>query len=59
MRRFALLGVVLLAAPSLAFAHVSVRPRESKAGAESDTPSGCRPKERSRRHMCNWRFLQV
>jgi uncharacterized protein YcnI len=34
MRRFALLGAVLLAAPSLAFAHVSVRPRESKAGAE-------------------------
>jgi uncharacterized protein YcnI len=34
MRRFAMLGVVLLAAPSLAFAHVSVRPRESKAGAE-------------------------
>jgi uncharacterized protein YcnI len=34
MRRFAMLGVVLLAAPSLAFAHVSVRPRESRAGAE-------------------------
>jgi uncharacterized protein YcnI len=34
MRRFAMLGIVLLAAPSLAFAHVSVRPRESKAGAE-------------------------
>ena len=34
MRRFALLGIVLLATPSLALAHVSVRPRESKAGAE-------------------------
>ncbi len=34
MRRFALLGIVLVAAPSLAFAHVSVRPRESKGGAE-------------------------
>jgi uncharacterized protein YcnI len=34
MRRFALLALVLLAVPSIAFAHVSVRPRESKAGAE-------------------------
>jgi uncharacterized protein YcnI len=34
MRRFTWLGMVLLAAPSLAFAHISVRPRESKAGAE-------------------------
>src|SRR5262245_57142968 len=34
MRRFALLGLVLLAAPPVAFAHVSVRPRESKGGAE-------------------------
>ena len=34
MRRFALLGIVLLATPSLALAHVSVRPRVSKAGAE-------------------------
>lgn len=34
MRRFALLGPLVLLAPSLAFAHVSVRPRVSKAGAE-------------------------
>ena len=34
MRRSTWLGILLLAAPSLAFAHVSVRPRESKAGAE-------------------------
>lgn len=34
MRRFALLGIMVLAMPSLAFAHVSVRPRESKASAE-------------------------
>lgn len=34
MRRFALLGIVLLAAPSLAFAQVGVRPRESKASVE-------------------------
>ena len=34
MRRLALLAIVLLVAPSLAFAHVTVRPRESKAGAE-------------------------
>jgi len=34
MRRFALLGLVWLAAPPIALAHVSVRPRESKAGAE-------------------------
>lgn len=34
MRRFAWPVIVLLIAPSLAFAHVTVRPRESKAGAE-------------------------
>src|SRR5262245_41629615 len=34
MRCFAVLGILLLVAPTLAFAHVSVRPRESKAGAE-------------------------
>lgn len=34
MRRLAWLAIALLAAPSVAFAHVSVRPRESKAGAE-------------------------
>ena len=34
MRRFALLGILLLATPSVALAHVSVRPRESKPGAE-------------------------
>ena len=34
MRRLVLLAVALVAAPSFAYAHVSVRPRESKAGAE-------------------------
>ena len=34
MKRFALLAMVLLSLPSVTFAHVSVRPRESKAGAE-------------------------
>jgi ketosteroid isomerase-like protein len=34
MRRLVLLGIVALAAPSLAYAHVTVRPRESHAGAE-------------------------
>jgi len=33
MRHFTALGILLLA-PSMAFAHVSVRPRESQAGAE-------------------------
>ena len=34
MRRFACFAIVLLAVPPVAFAHVSVRPRESKARAE-------------------------
>ena len=34
MRRLATIGALMLAAPSFAFAHVSVRPRESKPGAE-------------------------
>lgn len=34
MRRFTWLAIALLAAPALASAHVSVRPRESKVGAE-------------------------
>jgi uncharacterized protein YcnI len=34
MKRLATVGILLLAGPSLAFAHVSVRPRESKPGAE-------------------------
>ena len=34
MRRFATIAAVVLAVPSLAWAHVSVRPRESKAGVE-------------------------
>jgi uncharacterized protein YcnI len=34
MRRFASLAVVLVALPSVALAHVTVRPRDSKAGAE-------------------------
>ena len=34
MRRFACFAIVLLAVPWVAFAHVSVRPRESKASAE-------------------------
>jgi len=34
MRRLVTIGALLLAAPSLAFAHVSVRPRESKANVE-------------------------
>jgi uncharacterized protein YcnI len=34
MRRLVMIGVLVLAAPVLAFAHVSVRPRESKPGAE-------------------------
>src|SRR5262245_33235360 len=34
MKRFLLAVPIVLAIPSLALAHVSVRPRESKAGAE-------------------------
>ena len=34
MKRLATVGILLLAGPSLAFAHVSVRPRESKRSAE-------------------------
>jgi len=34
MRRFATIAAIVLAWPSLAFAHVSVRPRESKPGVE-------------------------
>jgi uncharacterized protein YcnI len=34
MRRLAAIAALVLAAPSLAFAHVSVRPRESKPGVE-------------------------
>lgn len=34
MRRFAVIVAVWLAGPSLAFAHVSVRPRESKPGVD-------------------------
>ena len=34
MGRLATIGALVLAAPSLAFAHVSVRPRDSKPGAE-------------------------
>ena len=34
MKRHLLAAVILLTVPSLALAHVSVRPRESKAGAE-------------------------
>lgn len=34
MRRLAIIGALVLALPSLAFAHVSVRPRESKPGVE-------------------------
>lgn len=34
MRRLAAIGALLLALPSLAFAHVSVRPRESRPGVE-------------------------
>ena len=34
MKRHLLVGLILLTVPSLALAHVSVRPRESKAGAE-------------------------
>ena len=34
MKRHLLAGLILLTVPSLAIAHVSVRPRESKAGAE-------------------------
>ncbi len=34
MRRIAVIGFALLGIPSLVFAHVSVRPRESKAAAE-------------------------
>ena len=34
MRRLAAIGTLVLAAPSLAVAHVSVRPRESKPGVE-------------------------
>jgi uncharacterized protein YcnI len=34
MRRFATIAAIVLAGPSVAFAHVSVRPRESKPGME-------------------------
>jgi uncharacterized protein YcnI len=34
MRRLVTIGALVLAAPALAFAHVSVRPRESKPGVE-------------------------
>jgi uncharacterized protein YcnI len=34
MKRLATIGALVLALPSLAFAHVSVRPRESKPGVE-------------------------
>ena len=34
MQRLAIAGILVVILPSLGFAHVSVRPRESKAGAE-------------------------
>jgi uncharacterized protein YcnI len=34
MRRLVTVGILLLATPILVFAHVSVRPRESKPNAE-------------------------
>ena len=34
MRRLVSVGILALAVPSLAFAHVTIRPRESRAGAE-------------------------
>jgi uncharacterized protein YcnI len=34
MRRLVIIGALALATPSFAFAHVSIRPKESKPGAE-------------------------
>ena len=34
MQRLAIAGILVVTVPSIGFAHVSVRPRESKAGAE-------------------------
>jgi uncharacterized protein YcnI len=59
MRRFALLGIVLLATPSLALAHVSVRPRESKAGAEERYTVRVPTEAQSRRPMSSSRFLRA
>jgi hypothetical protein len=56
MRRLVTVGILVLATPMLAFAHVSVRPRESNPTRRNGTPSGSRQKELSRQRTCYWRY---
>ena len=70
MQRLAIAGIVVVILPSLGLAHVSVRPRESKAGAEERyvvrvptegtvATDYCAARWRGRLDVCECRILQA